>query len=672
MSKPHSVPCPLLPVLIFSIFAFICAIPAHAAKAAVTVNTKSIVRTMSYGTGENIWTVSDQLPGDEGMKPGGVPGPADEPRWREVFRHAEWLGLKLLRVEMDQHMYNPDQKGVYTWDSDSMKALKRWLTWANAHKVDIFLMLRETGVEWNKIEGYNPVESAARDYEACLNSFVDCINHLCNRCGYSCIKMVGFMNEPSLNYWWRGGVPIEQAWRDLRAKLDARGFSRLPLAGTDDVAPNTTDWSAVKGFFGVYDFHSYGIAGKTSEESTWIDRARQDGKPVIAGEYGDEVFGKTAVYKRILGVARWSLIQLNAGIDGLCHWEFAEWDDMDGKWSMINIWDPYKKDLVPHYNIAPKINQYYLIGLIHRFTAKNSRVLKTSKDNDDIFTAALRSPNGNYSIYVLNYSDTANHDVTVTLGHLPVSKTLYRYRITENEKDRIDVVVDHSSSFDMSPSHNSFTDTVQKNSLYVYTSFHLNPHDNGIIIDDGPSSPPQSHALSADENPLSLPGGVKLGYVDSDSVSSIGLHFNKVHLIHPATIRNISIYVNSPSGKIRLGIYKSKDEKPSKLIASCAEFEPAQGWNTQEVTSQVQFDPGDYWVVWLPSSGSLNVRQRTPEGKVLEGYSADVSCPYGPLPDLISGQVNYSNAVSSIYAYLTYDRKATHNSEGSVRPSPTP
>jgi hypothetical protein len=530
-------------------------------------------------------------------------------------------------------------------------------------------------VEWNKIEGYLPCESAAKDYDACLDSFVDCIDHLVNGCGYSCIKMVAFINEPNCNFLWLGGVPIAQAWRDMRAKLDARGFSGLPLLGTDDFPLSPADWAAVKDYFGVYDFHHYGIASETSEESLWINRARQDGKPVIAGEYGATI-PSPADHKTILGVARWTLIQLNAGIDGLCHWEFAEWDDMDGKWSMINIWDPYKNDLVPYYDITPKINNYYLIGLIHRFTAKNSSVLKTSKDNDDIFTATLRSPNGNYSIYVLNYSDNTNHDVTITLSNLDVARTLYRYKITENEKDRIDVTVDHSSSFNVTPGHNSFTDTVQKNSLYVYTSFHLNPNDNGIITDDGPSSPAKVQAPTSGEMPLSLPEGVKLGYVDSTTISSIGLHFNKVHLIHRATIQSISIYVNSPSGKIRMGIYKSKDEKPSNLIASCKEFDPVQGWNTLEVTSQVQCDPGDYWVVWLPSSGSLNVRQRTPEGKVLLGYAAEIICPYGygPLPDLISNKVNYSvhysNTVSSIYAYFTYSSIATNNPEVNVKPSP--
>lgn len=653
---------------------------AHAVKVAVTVNTSSIVRTMSYGTGENIWTAGDQIPGGPGMKPGNVPGPADETWWREIFRHADWLGLDFLRIEMEQHMYNPDQKGVYTWNSDDMRALERWLTWSQAHKVDVLLMFRDTGVEWNKIDGIHPVRSAAKNVDACLDSFIDCIDHLLNSRGYSCIKMVGFVNEPNL-HWWEGGVPIAQAWKSLRAKMDARGFSSLPLAGTDesydvpgkpfaDFTPDSSHWAS----FGVYDFHNYGIGRIKGEATKWINKARRDGKPIIVGEYGDRVTGAaTADYKTVLGVARWTLIQLNAGIDGLCHWEFADWDDMDGKWSMINLWNPYKKDLVLYYDIAPKINQYYLIGLIHRFIAKNSSVLKTSKDNDDIFTAALRSPNGNYSIYELNYSDTANHDVTVTLDNLAEAKTLYRYKITENEKDRIDVVVDHSSSFNVTPSHNSFTDTVQKNSLYVYSSFHLNPDDNGIMTDDGTSSSSQAHPFKSGGMPLSLPGGVKLGYVDSSSISNIGLHFNKVHLIHRATIRSIGIYVNfSSSGKILLGIYKSKDEKPYKLIASCKEFEPVKGWNTLEVKSQVECDPGDYWVAWLPSSGSLNVRQRMKEPRVLEGYSADVGCPYGPLPDIISDRMNYSNTVSSIYAYFTYTCIATHNPEVNIKPPKTP
>jgi hypothetical protein len=649
-------------------FAMMFAVPSnaqmvylsHTAKVSVTVNTDNVVRNMSFGTGENIWTASDQLPGFEGMKPGGVPDPTDDLRWNEMFKYAEWLGLKLLRVMIDQHMYNPDQKGLYTWNSKSMKGLERWLSWARDHKVDVDLMFLDTGVEWNTIEGYVPAFSAAKDYDACLDSYIDCIEHLYKHLDYSCIKMVGFISEPNLFYQWLGGVPIEQAWQDLRARMDARGLSGLPLVGSGATLPAKTfvpDSSHYWSSFGVYEFHHYQISRETNEEFMWINRAHQNGKPVIVGEYGQDVFGKTATYKSILGVARWSLIQLNAGIDGLCHWEFTDWDDMDGKWSMINIWDPYKKELVPYQDITPKINQYYLIGLIHRFTAKNSSVLKTSKDNDDIFTAALRSPNGNYSIYVLNYSDSTDHDVTFTLDNLAVAKTLYRYKITENEKDRIDVIIDHDASFNLSPGQNSFTDSVQKNSLYVYTSFRLNPKDNGIISDDASSPYSQIPDAKSGNITTSLPEGVNLGYEDSEAVSSasgIGLHFNKIHLIHPAIIRTISVFVNSPSGKIRLGIYKSKDESPSNLIAKCKEFEPVHGWNTVEVTSQVQCDAGDYWLAWSPSNDRLNVRKRIPIHRAMEGYSAEITYPYGSLPETISGQINLSNAVSSLYAHFTY------------------
>jgi len=216
----------------------------------------------------------------------------------------------------------------------------------------------------------------------------------------------------------------------------------------------------------------------------------------------------------------------------------------------------------------------------------------------------------------------------------------------------------------VAPGNNSFKDTVSRNSFYVYSSFNLNHADNGIITDDGTSSPSHAQPSETEEMPLSLPEGVKLGYVDSDHLSMLGLHFNKVHLIHRATIRSISIYMNSASSeKMIMGLYRSEDEKPSRLIAGTKEFAPAQGWNTLEVTSQVVCEPGDYWVGWLPSSRSLNVRQRMREPRYFEGYAADVNYTYGPLPDRISGRVSYSNAVSSIYAYFIYDHSAKKSPE---------
>jgi hypothetical protein len=93
--------------------------------------------------------------------------------------------------------------------------------------------------------------------------------------------------------------------------------------------------------------------------------------------------------------------------------------------------------------------------------------------------------------------------------------------------------------------------------------------------------------------------------LDKTSFSDAGvLLAYKVSLTRTATIQSISIYTKNNGGKLYLAIYSDNAGYPGSLQAATAEFTPASGWNTRNVTSQVSLSAGTYWLVFEPSSNA--------------------------------------------------------------------
>ena len=57
-----------------------------------------------------------RIPNARGSAWGGNPPVTDTAAWRQIFRHASWLGLSFLRVELSARMYEPE-RNVFDWDN---------------------------------------------------------------------------------------------------------------------------------------------------------------------------------------------------------------------------------------------------------------------------------------------------------------------------------------------------------------------------------------------------------------------------------------------------------------------------------------------------------------------------------------------------------------------------
>jgi hypothetical protein len=176
----------------------------------------------------------------------------------------------------------------------------------------------------------------------------------------------------------------------------------------------------------------------------------------------------------------------NIGVDAFNSQSFINRSDLDGQWRFIDTWDAEKKELLEDF--PPHPNSYFGLGLMTRFTAKNSSVLKSEVMGGRIapwqrvFCAAYRSPKGGYTIAVVNDSEK-DYPMNMTLSGLVAEKHFYRYRYGNPQRDRTDIRVKPENEYLLSPANSVIKETLPAQSLTLYSTFELKHDDPGIIVE---------------------------------------------------------------------------------------------------------------------------------------------------------------------------------------------
>ncbi len=75
--------------------------------------------------------------------------------WDQICRHASWLGLSFLQVELSARMYHLEHDR-FDWDNEERAALYKILDWARANDADVFLQQIWSNVKWNSFPGDRP------------------------------------------------------------------------------------------------------------------------------------------------------------------------------------------------------------------------------------------------------------------------------------------------------------------------------------------------------------------------------------------------------------------------------------------------------------------------------------------------------------------------------------
>lgn len=489
-----------------------CAMAREPAQVKIRIEAGRPMSTMRGGIGASFHVIGRELPSKgaglgswSGSAWGGNPGPDDERRWQELFRHAEWLGLDWCRVELEQRSYEPE-RGKFTWDSPDMRTLYRVLDWAQQHGVDVFLQQLWGDVAWNAYPGLenDPVKtlrSAPRSLPDWANGIGELVEHLVRVKGYTCIRWVSIANEPGHNEfsWWQDSnlraLPITPGLQAAREELDRRGL-KVPISGPDwpnlePLVPARIDFDQ---WIGAYDMHSYLVVfdsmfGENLSEAglrmaQWAEWAHARGKPFFLSELGTMAFGwgnedaGPASYESGLKNASLVVRGINAGVDGFNRWSFTNRGDLDGQWQLVRTWDTDARRLLDRFE--PEPNAYYQYAMLSRFVAKGSGVLRTQveapfgKGERTLVATALLSPKGGLTVIVVNES-ARDLSASIELDGLAAPVTLNRYAVTRAERDRSDVSLDPQPKADV--------ERIPAMSIVVYSTYRLGPSDPGVVGD---------------------------------------------------------------------------------------------------------------------------------------------------------------------------------------------
>ena len=301
-------------------------------------------------------------------------------------------------------------------------------------------------------------------------------------------------------------APLRPGVEAVRKALDKRGLT-VPLSGPDftplpELKPETLEF---RDLLGAFDYHCYGddfdwrkansLTVLEQRIADWSNWTHQHGKPLFLSEFGTMANGwgdsnpAPGSYISLLKDAELMVRAITHGIDGLNRWSFLNRGDLDGQWQLIDTWDPKSGKLLKDY--TPHPNSYFIFGLLSRFTAKHSEVLSTNVEGGEVdpwqrvFAATLRSPKGNLTMVVVNDAPSA-FDVEYEVRGLQGKTSMYRYAVTEQEKDRdrADVKLDRLAQFGVS-GQSRFADQVAPMSVTVYSTYKLAHADPGVIAESG-------------------------------------------------------------------------------------------------------------------------------------------------------------------------------------------
>jgi hypothetical protein len=497
--------------------------PSPAAKVRITVDPATVVNTMRGGIGASWHAIQEAMPYSETPDPvfdikshggsgwGAYPPADDEAAWQQIDRHARWLGLDWNRVELEERIYEPE-RGKFTWDSREMKILYRALDWCQKNNADVFLQQMWMNVAWNAYPEWRHsvtgrIHSAPANLEDFGEGLASLLEHLIRDKGYTCIRWLCIVNEPGARYsWWQvppnKSAPVGPGVEAVRKALDKRGL-KIPISAPDftplpDLRPQALDFRQL---LGAFDYHCYGedfdwrkansLTGLEKTIADWSMWTHQQGKPLFLSEFGTMANGwggsnpAPGSYLSLLKDAELMVRAINHGIDGLNRWSFLNRGDLDGQWQLIDTWDPKSGTLLQNY--TPHPNAYFIYGLLSRFSAKHSDVLSTDVEGGKVdrwqrvFATTLRSPKGNLTMVVVNDAPSAL-EVELDLRGIQGTTTLYRYGVTEKDRDRTDLKLDPQARFTVS-GQSSFSDQIAPTCVTVYSTYKLAHTDSGVTAE---------------------------------------------------------------------------------------------------------------------------------------------------------------------------------------------
>jgi len=167
-------------------------------------------------------------------------------------------------------------------------------------------------------------------------------------------------------------------------------------------------------------------------------------------------------------------------VDGYIRWSFANRGDLDGQWQMVRTFNPANWTFLER--VTPEPIPYYSYGILTRFLAMHSSVLEIRGGDSRAVAAAVRSPKGNLTIYVLNKSDKAE-PVVLRITDLTGHPSLHKYQVTEATTGKADYTMAPLEAYPIQNAQGTISESLPPRSISAYTTYCLNPNDPGVTAD---------------------------------------------------------------------------------------------------------------------------------------------------------------------------------------------
>jgi len=472
----------------------------------IIIDADKVIHKMKGGMGASWHSLSREIPlenekydypvrliNPRGSAYGGNPPVEDFEAWQQIYDHAKWLGLNFIRVELSQHMYEPERE-VFDWHNEEMLALCMILDWCEENGADVFLQQMWGHVEWNAYPGVHPLLSAPCSLDDFANGISTLLDYLINTLGYTCIKYFCIVNEPpggTWGYWWcygMGSGSVTDALKKVRESLDMKGIG-VPISGPDWTSMPPFDSSKIDfdNFIGAYDIHSYfGITPEDEQElKKWVEWAHSKDKPFFLTELGNMNLGwgnddpGPKSFEAALSNASDIIKGINLGVDAFNRWSFTNRGDLDGQWQLIKTWDIKGKKYIE--KVIPEKEAYYGYAMLTRFIGKYASVLNicNNQNFEGISAAALRSKDRSISIIILNQNDE-EVKTEMSLLNIEEKKDFYFYQISKETLSAEDFKLESQSN--ILEFREKFLITLLPQSITVLTHYNLRHDDSGVIV----------------------------------------------------------------------------------------------------------------------------------------------------------------------------------------------
>jgi hypothetical protein len=465
----------------------------HQMKGGIGASWHALIHEMPFDNSK--YDYPARFIGNRGSAYAGNPSLLNTSGWNQVCDHAKWLGLNFLRVELAQHMYEPD-RNVFDWENDEMVALFRILDWCEANNADVFLQQMWAQVAWNSHDNVHPLISSPKSVEDFVDGIATLLKYLTDTKKYTCIKYFCMTNEPPggpWGYWWCSGSSvgptITEVWKALYEKFRQEGIS-IPISGPDWVSlpPCEPEKMPFDRYLGAFDIHSYfGFTKKNNAEkiiSDWVAFARSKNKPFFVTEIGNMDLGwgtdneGPKTFKAALSNASDVVLGMNLGVDGFNRWSFTNRGDLDGQWQLVNTYNLKTKTYTKE--VTPEKVAYYGYAMITRFMGKYASVLfnKFDVNVEGVFATSYKNRDGSISALLVNNLDEAV-SLHVEFENESVDKVFYKYEITAGILDNPEFKFNPSAGYKNSGELKSIL--ILPESITVLTTNGLMDTDSGVI-----------------------------------------------------------------------------------------------------------------------------------------------------------------------------------------------